>query len=40
MNFDDGETFFNWAKVHKSKTIVNKDPARIPYPSLMDYDSM
>jgi hypothetical protein len=39
MNFDDGETFFNWAKLHKSKN-VNNEPARIPYPSLMDYGSM
>ena len=39
MNFDDGDTFYNWAKLHKSKT-VKKEPARIPYPSLMDYDSM
>ena len=39
MNFDDGGTFFNWAKLHKTKSI-NKDAARILYPSLMDYDSM
>ena len=39
MNFDDGGTFFNWAKLHKSKSI-DKDAARIPYPSLMDYGSV
>ena len=40
MNYDDGETFFHWAKLRKSKTVFDKDVDRIPYPSLMDYNSM
>ena len=40
MNYDDGNAFFNWAKEHKPKTTADNDVARIPYPSLMDYDSM
>ena len=40
MNFDDGETFYNWAKLHKSNSIDKEEAARIPYPSLMDYGSI
>lgn len=40
MNYDDGETFFKWAKLHKSKTTHGADAVRVPYPSLMDYGSV
>ena len=41
MNYDDGKSFFEWAKAHKSTAHhVCQHNVRIPHPSLMDYDSM
>jgi len=40
MKYDDGLSFFNWAKLRKSKTVFDKDADRVLHPSLMDYNSM